>query len=93
MRSYRKLYVSYNVFDIIVLVLWILIRTTFTNQVYIYDEKCLRLLALAESSLQEENQRMVCGNMDVEAVQESYLDDLYDNSEEKVTNTLRKGKS
>ena len=33
---------------------------------------------------------MVCGNMDVEAVQESYLDDLYDNSEEKVTNTLRK---
>lgn len=36
---------------------------------------------------------MVCGNMDVEAVQESYLDDLYDNSEEKVTNTLSKGKS
>ena len=33
---------------------------------------------------------MVCGNMDVEAVQESYLDDLYDNSEEKVTNTLCK---
>ena len=33
---------------------------------------------------------MVCGNMDVEAVQESYLDDLYDNSEEKVTNTLSK---
>ena len=27
---------------------------------------------------------MVCGNMDVEVVQESYMDDLYDNSEEKV---------
>ena len=28
---------------------------------------------------------MVCGNMDVEVVQESYMDDLYDNTEEKVT--------
>ena len=31
---------------------------------------------------------MVCGNMDVEVVPGSYMDDLYDSAEEKVT-TLR----
>lgn len=31
---------------------------------------------------------MVCGNMDVEAVQESYMDDLYDSTEEKVTHLV-----
>ena len=31
---------------------------------------------------------MVCGNMDVEAVQESYLDDLYDSTEEKVNDPV-----
>ena len=34
------------------------------------------------ASVQE---RMVCGNMDVEVVPGSYMDDLYDSTEEKVT--------
>ena len=45
----------------------------------------INITKFSESHQLEEDQRMVCGNMDVEAVQESYMDDLYDSTEEKVT--------